>query len=350
MKVLYFGSYNPEYPRNRILIDGLRQNGVEVVELCERSRWYRKFFSLYKQHRQYRHSYDVMVVGFPGFVVMPLARLISTGPVVFDAFLSYYDSHVFDRQVCSPRSFKALYYYLLDWVSCRLADKVLLDTNEHISYFVETFYLPRDKFVRIYVGAHDAFFKPGTVEKTARKEHEVLFWGWMIPLHGISYIMQAAALLKESNIHFTIVGSGPEKAKAVSIKNEHALNNVSLIDGVEQEELLPYIHRADVCLGIFGDTPKTLRVIPNKVYEALACKKALITADTPAARELLVDNKHCLFARVADSGDLAQKITVLISDSTSREKLAEEGHRLYTEHLTPQKVSRELITTIKSLI
>jgi glycosyltransferase involved in cell wall biosynthesis len=65
------------------------------------------------------------------------------------------------------------------------------------------------------------------------------------------------------------------------------LQNVEFIEFLEQKELTQYIHHADICLGIFGETEKAKRVIPNKVYEAMAMKKPVITGNSPAAREFL---------------------------------------------------------------
>ncbi len=60
---------------------------------------------------------------------------------------------------------------------------------------------------------------------------------------------------------------------------------------VPYEELPDYVSKADVCLGIFGDTEKAQRVIPTKAIDALALQKPLVTGDSQAARELLINRK-----------------------------------------------------------
>src|SRR3989338_130275 len=139
MKVCYFGFYSQNYSRNKILISGLRKNHVEVVECQSGLSGMAKYFDLIKKHRQIKNQYDAMVVGFPGHQAMILAKVLCRKPIIFDAFLSLYDSMVFDRQTSQPKSIRALYYWLLDWISSRLADIVLLGTNEHINYFCDTF-------------------------------------------------------------------------------------------------------------------------------------------------------------------------------------------------------------------
>jgi glycosyltransferase involved in cell wall biosynthesis len=68
------------------------------------------------------------------------------------------------------------------------------------------------------------------------------------------------------------------------------------------------IRQADVCLGIFGTSEKASRVIPNKVYQILASKKHLITADTPAIRELLKEGPCVHLVPPGDAKALASAI------------------------------------------
>ncbi len=98
MRVCYFGTYRAEYSRNRIMIEGLRRNGVEVVECheplwfgiedrvkaCQRgwkhpSFWLRMARTYARLLQKYRKvgDYDVMVLGYPGQLDAPLARVLT---------------------------------------------------------------------------------------------------------------------------------------------------------------------------------------------------------------------------------------------------------------------------------
>ena len=161
MTICYFGNFDPNYARNKIIIKGLKENGVKVLICNDRPKGIKKYFKLKKLHKKFAGKYDLMVVGYSDSRLMvSLAKLITKKPVACDAFYSLYDSFVFDRKLVKPKSFKAKYYWFLDWFSCKLAGKILLDTNEHIKYFVKTFKIKKDKFIKVLIGADDSIFYP----------------------------------------------------------------------------------------------------------------------------------------------------------------------------------------------
>jgi len=163
MTVCYFGDYDSEYSRNRVIIKGLKKNGVKVLICHSGLRGIKKYFRLWKLHKKTANKYDLLIVGFTsssrGKLVL-LAKLISRKTIVWDAFTSLYEALVLDRKLVSPKSLKAKYYWFLDWLCCKLADKILLDTNEHIKYFVDTFKIKREKFIKVLIGADDSIFYP----------------------------------------------------------------------------------------------------------------------------------------------------------------------------------------------
>src|SRR5205823_1626324 len=98
---------------------------------------------------------------------------------------------------------------------------------------------------------------------------------------------------------------------------------------VEYELLPRELHSAACALGIFGTSPKAQRVIPNKVFQALACGAPVVTADTPAARELLVDGESALLVPAGDPAALADSLRRLAADTDLAGRLAAGGHAAY---------------------
>lgn len=105
---------------------------------------------------------------------------------------------------------------------------------------------------------------------------------------------------------------------------------------------------ADICLGIFGDTDKARRVVPHKVFEALAMGKPIITMDTPAARELLVHDETSLLVSNNPTA-LATAILDLARDPLKRVRLGAAARALFESRLQPADVVAPLIRAIDSV-
>ena len=347
MRVCYFGIYNPLYSRNRILIRGLRQNGVFVIECNSRSAGVKKYWELIQKHRKIRNNYSVMIVGYPGYQAVLLAWFLTRRPIIFDAFTSLYDSLVYDRKQTKKWSARALYCWLLDWLSLRAAHLVLFDTGQHIRYASETFHVQESKMRRIWIGADTAIFSPTDAPKD--DTFSVLFFGTFIPLQGIEYIVGAARMLSRENVRFYVIGSGQMKNKILHLAETLRTTNVIFMDMLSQADLVKEAARADVCLGIFGNTPKTKRVIPNKVYECLAMRNPVIPADPPATRELL-SAEDVFFVKTANSASLAEKILQLKNNKMAMEAIAQNGYRTIMQNATPKILGGELKRIAESLL
>ena len=347
-KVCYFGHFDPEYSRNGILIKGLKENGLEVF-LCNSSikRSWKSSFELIKKLLSLKGDFDFLIVGYSDSRRdVLLAKLFNRGLVVWDAFYSLYDSWIWDRQLASPGSLKAFCYWFLDWLNCRLSDRILLDTEEHIKYFIKEFKVDRAKFIKVLVGTDDDIFKPK--EKQDKAFFTIGFWGKFIPLHGVEFIVKAAKILEnQTEIKFKLIGSGQEFSKVKQLADDLKLINIDFLPKVEYHKLPDLISNFDVCLGIFGKTNKARRVIPNKVYEAIACCRPVITSETPAMRELFVDGQSILFCRRCDAEDLATKILILKNNSIFSELISNEGNKIYLKTTTPIIIVRDFLNNLK---
>lgn len=239
-------------------------------------------------------KHDVVLVGYMGhldvLILWPFARLRNV-PVIWDAFLSLYNTIVEDRKLISARNPLAYLLYGWEWLACRAATLVILDTMEHGRYFLQRFRLQPHRIADVKVGVEtDTFHAPSRKDEPADYDKDalsILFYGQFIPLHGIETIIRAAALLEEQPFRWWLVGRGAEEEKIRRLLAAHPLPRLSWVPWVPYAELPDWISRADICLGIFGATRKAGLVIPNKVFQALALGKPLITRDSLAIRELL---------------------------------------------------------------
>ncbi|OGY50280.1 MAG: hypothetical protein A3J65_04595 [Candidatus Buchananbacteria bacterium RIFCSPHIGHO2_02_FULL_45_11b] len=355
LRICYFGSFDQYYTRNRILLKGLPRNQVKVIKVNDRSAKLAKFFKLWRMHRKIKNDYDLMFVAFQGQLIMPLAWLLARlnkKKIVFDAIFSIYDSVVLDRKEVSPRTFRAKYLHFLDWLACRLADIVIVHTKFHKEFFIEEFGLKNraDKIVTLYVGADNELLFPRPELAPKADPFVVHFHGSYIPAQGLEHvIIGAAKILKEENIVFNLIGRGQSYQEVKNKAAEWQLNKVNFIKPVPYRVLGKYMNQSDVCLGSFGVSPKITRVVPLKVFEALACGRALITARTPAILELLTEGENCLLTEMGEPQDLAEKILYLKNNPAVKEKIAKNGYDLFVNNLSPNASANKLKKIFLSL-
>jgi glycosyltransferase involved in cell wall biosynthesis len=328
--VLYFGTYERGYPRNAQVISCLRRAGVEVRERHEpvwdgrEHKWrasagvaLRLAAAEARLRRPPEEPFDVVLVGYPGHLDLPAAQHAAWGrPVVFNPLVSLADTLVGDRGRFRPGSLPARALAALDRRAFRSADLVVADTEAHAALFRE---LGARRVEVCFVGAEERLFRPGW--KRA-EPFTCLFVGKLIPLHGLETVLAAARLAPE--LRFRIVGSGQLEELLAGTPP-----NVERVAWVDYERLPDELHRAGCALGIFGTTAKAARVIPNKAFQALACGTPLVTADTPAARELLVDGESALLVPAGDPEALAAAVRRLDGDPALAQRLSEGGLAAY---------------------
>jgi glycosyltransferase involved in cell wall biosynthesis len=343
----------PYSTRNDTILRGLRENGIEIIECTNLSKSYFLRYPnvLGKFIFRRKEEFDLIFVGFFGQPLVPIIKKLSNRPIIFDAFLSAYDTMCFDRKKFRPNSLVGRFFYWLDKHSCELADKILLDTNAHINYFVETFGLEREKLQKVFVSANDSIFYPRPAMKDENK-FNVFYYGSYIPAQGIDYIIKAAKKLEPyEDIEFKIIGKGMEHKKIIKLRQDLNIKNIKFEDWVPYEELPLEIAKADVCLGgHFSSIDKAKRVISGKTFHFIAMKKPVIIGDNLANKELFENKKNALFVEHANADALADAILELKNDESLREKIAEEGYRTFKERCTPKIIGKEIKEIIEEAL
>jgi glycosyltransferase involved in cell wall biosynthesis len=370
LRVAYFGTYDPTYARNRVLIDGLRASGATVEEFdaplpgslsamrlataagagrlaCELARAHMR---LMLQHRR-ELRVDAVVVGYPGHLVVPFAWAMARyrrALLVFDPLVSLYDTFAGDRGLMSPGSAAGRAARAADRIAFGLPAVILADTAAHAAYFRDELSVGGRKIEVIPVGALPVAGATGSA-RTPRAGDPlvVLQYGKWSPLHGVETVLDAAAALADEPFRFVLAGEGQLSAALRDSVAQRRLANVELTGQLSAESLRGRMLSADICLGVFGGSAKAGRVIPNKVYDALATGRPLVTRDSPAARELLTADETALLVPPEDGGALAAALRRLRDDG-ERARLGAAGLALYRARCTPEVIGARLLAALEA--
>jgi len=367
--VAYFGTYEPAYPRNAVLIAGLREHGIDVLEFraplppltaaeMTGARGAARLAAglaaahlrLLAQHRRYL-GVDAVVVGYPGHFLVPLGRLVASllhTRLVFDPLVSLRDTFTGDRGLVSSVGAKAALVHAVDAAAFRLPDVVIADTWAHAAFYQEAFGLPRRRIAVTPVGALPEPRADGGVRRLARGEPLTVFqYGKWSPMHGTETVLAAAGLLRTEPFRFALAGEGQVSAELRELISANGLTNVEWLGALPAGELRAQTLAADVCLGVFGRSDKAARVVPNKVFDALACGRPVITADTPGAREWLDDDATALLTPAGDAVALAAALRGLL-DEAKRARLGAGALSLYRRAFTPAAVAAVLLASLEA--
>lgn len=343
MTICYFGIYTPSFSRNRVYLKGLRENGITVLECCDSSLGLLKYWRLLQKYLALP-AHDAVVVGYPGHLVVPFARLIARAPVIADLLGSLSDAELHSH---APSQCRLLKSRLIDWYAVRSADMVLLESEAQKKYFEQRFGIS-DKYRVLYTGADDTTFHCDTND--TKDPFVVLFRGRLTPECGILHILEAAKLLKDnSKIHFRIIGAGAMRVQTESFIQEHALTNVALItDYLSDEALREKMCDASLMLGQFEDNPRLSRTIPHKAFEAYAMGTPYVSGSADAVREVVTDGETGFLVPLANAHALAHQIEELSENKALCARVGRTGHEAFTARFAPRVLAKQLIQFLDS--
>lgn len=378
LRVAFVGTYDRSpHARNAIVIDALRTAGVEVVE-HHAMLWagtdakiaaaraslrqavgvgHRVLAAWWDLDRQLRSAppADVVWVGATGLVDVPLGRRLASRldvPFVFDPLVSLGET-VRDRRLAPPGGARLALFDRLEAELFRWPDLVAVDTAAHGVAWAAEIGLPRWRTFVLSVGAPRVFQSrtPPYVPR-ADRPLRVVYFGQFIPFHGVDVVLDAADRLRDRPIDFTFVGDGQMRAAAEATARRLGLSRVRFVtEWLTPEALVDrHIAPADICLGAFGDRPKTARVVPYKVYAALAAGRAVVTGDTPALRERLTPGVDVVAVACGDAAALAAALAALADDPARRTALAAAGRSSFARQFGPERLGHALRAVLEDAV
>lgn len=299
---------------------------VQAVGLCIRGR-----------------SDDVAYLPYPAPLTLWWLSMVPTRwrpRCIADAYISLWDTMFRDRGGGDVDSLLSRIVRGFEARSLRAASVVLVDTEANKRQMIEDFALPARQVRSIPLAINESLFTssrpdPARTAKPAR----VLFVGTLVPLHGIDIVLAVAAELSKSHgIEFRLIGDGQQCVLVEEfVRNGGPRGFTWIRDWMPLAGIAREIEAAEVCLGVFGGDGKAARVLPFKLYYALAAGKAIVTQSAhslpvglpPLPVMLVAGDDRKQWAR-----DVAVAVGKLLDSTTERVALGEAAGRYFTDHLS----------------
>jgi glycosyltransferase involved in cell wall biosynthesis len=354
MRILFLCGREAGYTRNDVLLRAF-QRFAKVTQVTDpdgkKSNLRRSVqIALRAVPELLKNQYDLVFVGFYGQMLMLPVGLLTRKPILFDAFVSTYDTLIEDRKIASSKSILARLAYRIDNISSRRASHILVDTDLHTAYFSNTFHLPIQKFSSLPVGCNESIFYPRP-PNDSRPVARVLYYCTYLPLHGVDVVIRAAGLLKSLPVSFRLIGDGMEYPKARMLAEELELKNVEFVPPMPLEQIADEIALADIVLGgHFHTGDKAGRVVPGKVYQILASAKPVIASSSPANSSLLTHKENAYLCPAGSPEALADALVDLIENSSLQKRIAAGGRKVYEERCSELAITQKLEEAVRRLL
>lgn len=373
MKVCYFGTYRAEYSRNKIMIAALKTAGVDV-SICHETLWksiedrenvtvggWRSPKFWWRVVKAYSKlifksfsigNFDIMILGYPGQFDVFLARLICAlkkKPLVWDVFMSVY-LVALERKLEGSRHSAVNMLKRAENRALGIPDLLFQDTEQYVNWFHDTYGIKSDRFRLVPTGADDSIFKPLTQVKVRKDKFKVLYYGTFIANHGLDHILEAVTMLShDDSIEFLFIGEGPEKARIVKLAEAEGLANATFLGWCSQTELVEHIGTTDVCLGAFGSTPQSLMTVQNKIYECMACGKAIITGASPAVLSQFTNEVELMICE-RDGRSIAEAILYLKEHPAVIDQVGLNARAAFIENYSIDALGRTFRAHLEALL
>ncbi len=170
--------------------------------------------------------------------------------------------------------------------------------------------------------------------------------GNLRPVKDHSLLLRACRELKRKGIQFllVLVGRGPEEERVRREIMELSLSGFVRLLGPRED--IPLVLAASDLFALSS----VWEGLPRSIMEAMAGRLAVVATDAGGVRELVVDGHTGFVVPVGQAGPLAEKMSVLLSDSKLRRAMGEMGYQRVKEHFSDAKMCKAMDAVYREVI
>ncbi|MCB5173891.1 glycosyltransferase family 4 protein [Microvirga lenta] len=173
--------------------------------------------------------------------------------------------------------------------------------------------------------------------------------GTMGLANGLGFVLDAAAELKrrnENDIVFVLHGDGMERANLEARAIREGLDNVVFSGPTPKHLTAEVVATADVCMTIFKNVPVLRTCSPNKLFDALAAGKPILTNMPGWLGEIAEGHRTGVLVEPDNASDFADKAVWMRDNPQTLLEFQHNARRLAEEQFSRDVLARRLEATL----
>lgn len=351
----------------------LRDAGYDVTVICPKGAGALRNFEIIEEIRVYRHPLPLDARGGIGYFFEYSAALFWETLLAWRVFLMrgfdvihacnppdliflvggffkyvFGAKFVFDHHDISPELYEAkfkrrglFHRFLLmaERATFAVADISIATNASYRAIAIGRGNMPPERVFVVRSGPSLERLRIVPPEPALKKGRDYLvgYVGVMGAQEGLDYLLEAVRHivhdLKRTDIHFGLVGGGPELSRLRESARELEIADFVTFTGrAPDNEMLAMLNTADVCVNPDEYNAMNDKSTMNKILEYMALGKPVVQFDLTEG--CVSAGEASLYAARNDAHDLARCMLRLVDDAALRRRLGEIGRKRIVEELS----------------
>lgn len=169
--------------------------------------------------------------------------------------------------------------------------------------------------------------------------------------HGLDTVLDAAQLLRDDpRIAFLLVGDGAERQRLERRRNELGLDNVVMLRQQPKSAMPAVWGATDASLILLRRDDLFRKVLPSKMFEAMAMRRPIVLGVEGEARDLLEEAGAGVAVTPESVEELAAATVRLAADPALAQTLGARGGAHVCEHYDRAKLARRYLDLLMETV
>jgi len=200
-------------------------------------------------------------------------------------------------------------------------------------------FLDIDRFRHIPNGIE---IKNHVEDSTVNKTFKLGYAGTIGIANALDYLIEVSQMLKDENIEFHILGSGPEKNRLMELVSSLALNRVIFHDPVSKNEVPLFLQKMDALyIGWHNSDLYRFGISPNKIFDYLLAAKPIINSS--GAKNKIIKDAKAGFSLEPENPQAIAEAIMKLSNLTleERKELGRNGREYVEKYHSYEKLAQQ---------